>query len=88
MVQASLVPDINMRSYHATQIFKLISLLSADIDEIIAEDIFKNEDEDGRRNAMLKLIELKSNMDDRVRELFQDNLQCKEEVEQIKNIYG
>lgn len=26
-------------------------------------------------------------MDDRVRELFQDNLQCKEEVEQIKNIY-
>ena len=27
-------------------------------------------------------------MDDRVRELFQDNLKCKEEVEQIKNIYA
>ena len=27
-------------------------------------------------------------MDDRVRELFQANLECKEEVEQIKNIYG
>ncbi len=37
---------------------------------------------------MLALIELKSSMDDRVRELFQDNLQCKEEVEQIKNIYA
>lgn len=60
----------------------------ADIDEIIAEDIFKNEDDEGRRSAMLKLIELKSTMDDRVRELFQENLQCKEEVEQIKNIYA
>lgn len=37
---------------------------------------------------MLGLIDLKSVMDDRVRELFQDNLQCKEEVEQIKNIYA
>eukprot|EP00095_Tigriopus_kingsejongensis_P007137 maker-scaffold687_size111633-snap-gene-0.26 protein:Tk07137 transcript:maker-scaffold687_size111633-snap-gene-0.26-mRNA-1 annotation:"pollen specific glycine-rich protein grp16" len=59
-----------------------------DIDEIIAQDIFKNEADEGRRNAMLGLIDLKSTMDDRVRELFQDNLQCKEEVEQIKNIYA
>jgi len=59
-----------------------------DIDTVISEDIFKSEDEDARRKAMLGLIELKSAMDDRVRELFQNNLQCKEEVEQIKNIYG
>ncbi len=32
---------------------------SADIDVVIAEDIFKSEDDDGRRNAMLALIELK-----------------------------
>ncbi|TRY76845.1 hypothetical protein TCAL_06875 [Tigriopus californicus] len=60
----------------------------SDIDEIIANDIFKNENDEGRRKAMLGLIDLKSVMDDRVRELFQDNLQCKEEVEQIKNIYA
>ena len=60
---------------------------STDIDTVISEDIFKNDDEDSRREAMLGLIDLKSAMDDRVRELFQDNLQCKEEVEQIKNIY-
>jgi hypothetical protein len=32
---------------------------SAEIDEIIANDIFKTEDEEGRKNAMLGLIELK-----------------------------
>ncbi len=62
-------------------------LFSTDIDTIISEDLFKTEAEDGRRNAMMGMIELKSAMDDRVRELFQANLECKEEVEQIKNVY-
>ncbi len=34
-------------------------MYSSDIDDTISEDIFKSDDEDGRRNAMLKLIELK-----------------------------
>lgn len=65
-----------------------ILLSSTDIDTIISEDLFKSEEENGRRQAMMGMIELKSAMDDRVRELFQDNLQCKEEVEHIKNLYG
>ena len=32
---------------------------STEIDTVISEDIFKNEDEDSRRKAMLGLIELK-----------------------------
>jgi hypothetical protein len=30
---------------------------------------------------------VRASMDERVRELFQDNLNCREEVEQIKNVY-
>lgn len=59
-----------------------------DIDNIIAEDLFKTEKADARKEAMLALIDMKSNMDERVRRLFQENLQCKEEVEQIKNVYA
>ena len=43
----------------------------SEVDIIIAEDIFKTEDDEGRRKAMLGLIDLKSAMDERVRELFQ-----------------
>jgi hypothetical protein len=32
-------------------------------------------------------LSVRSNMDDRVRALFTDNLKCREEVEQIKNVY-
>jgi len=59
----------------------------SDIDNIISSSIFKLNDDKGRVNAMLGFIELKSNMDDRVRALFTDNLKCREEVEQIKNVY-
>lgn len=58
-----------------------------DIDDIISKYLFKEGEDDSRKNAMLGYIDLKASMDDRVRKLFQDNLTCKEEVEQIKNIY-
>ncbi|QQP40806.1 Uncharacterized protein FKW44_014978, partial [Caligus rogercresseyi] len=62
---------------------------SMDIDTIISENLFKaGEDADkDKQEAMIGLIELKSSMDKRVKKLFQNNLECKEEVEQIKNIY-
>ncbi|CAB4056345.1 unnamed protein product [Lepeophtheirus salmonis] len=60
-----------------------------DIDTIISENLFKAGDDadKDKQEAMIGLIELKSSMDKRVKKLFQNNLECKEEVEQIKNIY-
>merc|ERR1719510_2800609 len=37
---------------------------------------------------MLEIVKIKGTMEERVRELFKDGLSCKEEVEQIKNIYN
>ena len=54
---------------------------------VISESLFKTEDDEARKKAMLGFIELKSAMDDRVRQLFNDNLKCHDEVKQLKNIY-
>lgn len=59
----------------------------ADIDVVISESLFKTEDDEARKKAMLGFIELKSAMDDRVRQLFNDNLKCHDEVKQLKNVY-
>ena len=54
----------------------------------IFKSIFNSiQDDEGRKAALLGVIDLKASMDNRVKELFQDNLRCKEEVTQIKNIY-
>ena len=66
---------------------KSFGLFSADIDVVISESLFKTEDDEARKKAMLGFIELKSAMDDRVRQLFNDNLKCHDEVKQLKNIY-
>lgn len=59
-----------------------------EIDTIIAENIFKKNDEESRRNAMLGIIDLKAVFEERVRKLFNDDLVCEEEVEQIKTVYA
>jgi len=59
----------------------------SDIDVVISESLFKTEDDEARKKAMLGFIELKSAMDDRVRQLFNDNLKCHDEVKQLKNVY-
>jgi len=58
-----------------------------DIDKIISENLFKANDDEARKNAMLGIIELKSSMDDRVRQLYTDTNICHEEVHEIKNTY-
>ena len=58
-----------------------------DIDTVISDNLFKSDDDEGRKAALIGVIDLKASMDERVKELFQDNLRCKEEVTQIKNIY-
>jgi len=61
-----------------------------EIDQNIATNLFKTGDDQGqaRTDAMLGFLELKSNMEERVRQLFQENLVCKEEVDQIKQFYS
>jgi len=62
-----------------------------EIDTIIAENLFKTGDDDqgeARTKAMLGFVELKSTMEERVRQLFQENLVCTEEVDQIKQFYS
>merc|ERR1712142_1190240 len=62
-----------------------------EIDTIIAENLFKTGDDDqgeARTKAMLGFVELKSTMEERVRQLFQENLVCTEEVDQIKQYYS
>lgn len=60
------------------------------IDDIISENLFKAGDDDvqARRDAMLGIIDLKSQMDDRVRQLYIGEPICLEEVDQIKNVYN
>jgi len=59
----------------------------SDIDLIISDNLFKANDEDARKNAMIGIIELKSAMDDRVRALYNNVPICHEEVTQIKSTY-
>merc|ERR1719244_1733070 len=59
-----------------------------EIDSIIQENLFKTDDpKTARIQTMLGFVQLNSALDGRVKELFQENLACKEEVGQIKNIY-
>merc|ERR1712210_15434 len=60
-----------------------------EIDDIISENLFKaGDDVVARRDAMLGIIDLKSAMDDRVRQLYIGEPICHEEVHQIKNTYN
>merc|ERR1719495_1529571 len=56
-----------------------------DIDVIISDNLFKGNDDDARKNAMIGIIELKSAMDDRVRALYNNGATCLEEISKIKN---
>merc|ERR1711978_113492 len=47
-----------------------------DIDTVISDNLFKSDDDEGRKAALIGVIDLKASMDERV-----------EELSQIKNIY-
>jgi len=56
------------------------------IDTLITEQIFV--DKPNAVDVMLEIVKIKGTMEARVQELFKDGLKCKEEVEQIKNVYN
>ena len=80
------VPRIDDDTCDVDEINKAKEFIT-DIDTVISDNLFKNDDDDGRKAALIGVIDLKASFDERVKELFQDNLRCKEEVTQIKNIY-
>jgi len=59
----------------------------SEIDEIISENLFKGTDDEARKEAMVGIIDLKSEMDDRVRAIYNAATICHEEVNQIKTVY-
>lgn len=56
------------------------------VDTLITEQIFIPDV--NVQDVALEIVSIKGQMEERVRELFKDGLNCGEEVEQIKNIYS
>jgi len=62
-----------------------------DIDKVIADFLFKLAEEDAaeaRKQTLLGFVTLRAAMEERVKELYQQNLICPEESSQIKNVYS
>merc|ERR1712212_1342938 len=62
-----------------------------DIDKIIADSLFKLAEKDpveARKETLMGFVTLRSAMEVRVKELYQQNLICPEESSQIKNVYS
>lgn len=59
---------------------------TGEIDTLITDKIFV--ESPNAVEVMLEIVRIKGLMEERVRELFKDGLNCNEEVEQIKNIYN
>merc|ERR1712212_223040 len=62
-----------------------------DIDKVIADFLFKLAEDDpaeSRKQTLLGFVQLRSAMEERVKELYQQNLVCGEESATIKNIYS
>merc|ERR1719431_1629482 len=62
-----------------------------DIDKVIADSLFKLAEKDpveARKETLLGFVTLRSTMEVRVKELYQQNLICPEESSQIKNVYS
>jgi len=62
-----------------------------EIDTVISGSIFKLGETDpvqARKDTLLGFVRLRSSMEDRVKELYQQNLVCPGESSQIKNVYS
>jgi len=59
----------------------------ADLDLIISENLFKVSNIDSKKDAMIGIINLKSRMEDRLRDLYNRPPICHQEVKQIKRTY-
>lgn len=100
MIEALIEAKADMRTeYCQEEEDKIVDTDSCDLDEIstakdwtgqidtlITEQIFVESPDPVE--VMLEIVGIKGTMEERVRELFKDELTCKEEVEQIKNIYN
>jgi len=60
-----------------------------EIDTIIQENLFKADDPiEARKQALLGFVSLRSLMEERVRDLYKQELACPDEAHQIKHIYS
>jgi hypothetical protein len=57
------------------------------VDEIIQESLFKGNDEEARKGAMLGFVDLRKQFDERVTFLFKRGVQCPAELMRIKTEY-
>jgi len=57
------------------------------VDEIIQESLFKEADEKAKIDAVLGFVDIQDMFNKRVKKLFEDQLQCPQEVETIKKQY-
>ena len=59
-----------------------------EVDKTIQENLFKAADSpDAKRDTLLGFVQIQSQFDARVKKLFEDEVRCPEELEQIKKTY-
>jgi hypothetical protein len=57
------------------------------VDEIIQESLFKGNDEEARKGAMLGFVDMRKMFDERVGHLFKKGVVCPDELTRIKQEY-
>ena len=59
-----------------------------EVDKTIQENLFKKaDDHDAKKDTLLGFVQIQSLFDGRVRKLFEDEVRCPEELNQIKKTY-
>ena len=59
-----------------------------EVDKTIQENLFKKaDDQDAKKDTLLGFVQIQSLFDARVRKLFEDEVRCPEELNQIKKTY-
>jgi hypothetical protein len=59
-----------------------------EVDKTIQENLFKKaDDQDAKKDTLLGFVQIQSLFDGRVRKLFEDEVRCPEELNQIKKTY-
>ena len=59
-------------------------LIFPQVDQIIQDALFKAQDEDAQVTALLGFVDVQELFDKRVKKLFENDLQCPDEVDTIK----
>ena len=74
-------PNCEWEEYENTKKY-----LSA-VDQIIQDALFKAKDDNAQMTALLGFVDIQALFDKRVKALFEANLECPDEVNQIKQTY-